>query len=290
MTYYYGVYARDELYHHGIKGMKWGVRRYQNADGTLTYAGKIRYGGVQNDDGSLKILKSDSKTTRAVKSDYNRMSDQEFMNKYSASKKTYLKRVQKQGDPYTHSPLAKAGKSLERTSQAVKSKIKETKDAITRIKNDPEFKKKTETAKKVLIGAGIVAGVTLAAYGGYKLSTSESLNKALANRYIKKADKNIYMSKLASANATTFERRSRGFRAGMQYSNNADTIMKMHNRANANMQAANSYLRDANKYRRKASKYASRATKYANRAHRAHYTGKSFTKTFSGGVYDTIRR
>lgn len=31
-----------ELYHHGIKGMKWGVRRYQNADGTLTPAGKKR--------------------------------------------------------------------------------------------------------------------------------------------------------------------------------------------------------------------------------------------------------
>lgn len=31
-----------ELYHWGIKGMKWGVRRYQNKDGTLTNAGKKR--------------------------------------------------------------------------------------------------------------------------------------------------------------------------------------------------------------------------------------------------------
>ena len=33
----------NELYHHGIKGQKWGVRRYQNSDGTLTSKGKNRY-------------------------------------------------------------------------------------------------------------------------------------------------------------------------------------------------------------------------------------------------------
>ena len=37
----------DYLYHHGIKGQKWGVRRYQNYDGTWTEAGKERYGTAE---------------------------------------------------------------------------------------------------------------------------------------------------------------------------------------------------------------------------------------------------
>ena len=33
----------NELYHHGIKGMRWGFRRYQNSDGYLTNVGRRRY-------------------------------------------------------------------------------------------------------------------------------------------------------------------------------------------------------------------------------------------------------
>lgn len=39
------IYYEDNyLMHHGIKGQKWGLRRFQNADGTLTLDGKRRYG------------------------------------------------------------------------------------------------------------------------------------------------------------------------------------------------------------------------------------------------------
>ena len=39
----YGCLKGDELYHHGVLGMRWGVRRYQNSDGTLTSKGRSRY-------------------------------------------------------------------------------------------------------------------------------------------------------------------------------------------------------------------------------------------------------
>lgn len=52
--YYIGSMSYDPNYleHHGILGMKWGVRRYQNPDGSLTAAGKHRY--FKTEDGKYK--------------------------------------------------------------------------------------------------------------------------------------------------------------------------------------------------------------------------------------------
>ena len=46
------------LAHHGIQGQKWGVRRYQNEDGTLTDAGKKRLGFGKKNQKEKDILKN----------------------------------------------------------------------------------------------------------------------------------------------------------------------------------------------------------------------------------------
>ena len=68
MEYYY--LHSSELYHHGILGMKWGVRRYQNKDGSYTAEGKRRRAKNQNEDWYAPSSKAKTKklsTTEKIK-------------------------------------------------------------------------------------------------------------------------------------------------------------------------------------------------------------------------------
>mgnify|MGYP003508559857 CR=1 FL=1 len=52
LSHYKNLYGDNYLEHHGVKGQKWGVRRYQKKDGSLTALGKAKRKGMDTDDTS----------------------------------------------------------------------------------------------------------------------------------------------------------------------------------------------------------------------------------------------
>ena len=71
----------DELYHHGILGQKWGIRRYQNKDGSLTPLGRERLGldKYDNEHNADIVVKKGTKASRVIStSDYSEYANPDF--------------------------------------------------------------------------------------------------------------------------------------------------------------------------------------------------------------------
>ena len=111
----------NELYHHGVKGQKWGVRRYQNKDGSLTLAGKKRalkmqdqYTRFSND---KKYRDKDGNMTYAGRKKALKMKEQ-----YSELTGKQLKKYPSKNNPST-SPAPKQKSISEMSNQEIQDKI-----------------------------------------------------------------------------------------------------------------------------------------------------------------------
>ena len=133
-----------ELYHYGVKGMKWGVRKaaakvysmnakvYKNKNKALASANEQ---AAKRQETIAKNIKSgnttttkSSEVTNKVLDDYANMTNREFKAKYQGSKRTFAKRVEKYGDPYTYVTTGKKliGEAYEKNKSRLVTEVKKS--------------------------------------------------------------------------------------------------------------------------------------------------------------------
>lgn len=164
-------YSEDDLEHYGILGMKWGIRRYENPDGSLTEAGKRRYAKyerkkqrVMQSGDAKKILKFRKNLTdeefetamaRVAKTDalrYNATAEKREKQEARAAEKAEKKQAKAERKAEKLSE-----KQAKEANRVIKEQSKERADAIK------------QANKKSLLESGIaITGTVIAMYTNYK--------------------------------------------------------------------------------------------------------------------------
>ena len=164
-----GTYLEDTLAHHGIKKQRWGIRRWQNEDGSLTEAGRRRYGRVENLNANrtLKDIAKDQKLTikldRANKKLAIQRAKQQLIEvkKTNEQNKTAIKKTQEERrridlDTKEREEAKRLAEKNRKKEEAEKIAAEKERKALEKEQErkdakamKEERKKRTETAKKV---------------------------------------------------------------------------------------------------------------------------------------------
>ncbi len=150
-------FTYNELYHWGIKGMKWGVRRYQNPDGTLTSAGKKRY---DQEVSKLKAEQKIVKNKQATKAKFEKLEakkrelEQQKEDLKGESKATQVK--QKVADHKAHKPKKNAKEmSDEELNKAIeRMRLEKTYNQLMSELNPEKTSKGASFVKRVVEKSG----------------------------------------------------------------------------------------------------------------------------------------
>lgn len=167
--------TNNQLYHHGVKGMRWGVRRYQNKDGSLTPLGAKRMDRLEGRKKAeeLKGKRADRKMElKKAKSNIK----QDTLDRKALRSKAKQDAKQDLLDRKVLRDKMKQDTADNAKDRKAARKSKASDDVYELPDDGTTYERRVDNGKKILTGVLAVAGVAAVSYGLYKASHAEGDN------------------------------------------------------------------------------------------------------------------